>query len=98
MFKGERMIRNFKHRGLERLFERGDRSKIRPDLAAKVERVLARLNAAAEPKDMDAPGFGLHAMTGDRKGYWSVVVSRNWRVIFRFAGGDACDVDFVDYH
>jgi len=91
------MIRNFKHRGLQRLFERGDRSKIRPDLVAKVERVLARLDASTEPQDMDVPGFGLHAMTGDRKGFWSVVVSRNWRVIFRFEGVDAHDVDFVDY-
>ena len=92
------MSRNFKHRGLQRLFERADRSRIRPDLVAKVERVLARLDASAEPKDMDVPGFGLHAMTGDRKGYWSVVVSRNWRVTFRFEEGQAWDVDFVDYH
>jgi proteic killer suppression protein len=47
---------------------------------------------------MDVPGFGFHAMTGDRKGYWSVVVSRNWRVTFRFEEGQAWDVDFVDYH
>lgn len=92
------MIRNFRHRGLQRLFERGDRGRIRPDLVGKVERVLARLDASAEPKDMDVPGFGLHAMTGDRKGFWSVVVSRNWRVIFRFEGRDARDVDFIDYH
>jgi proteic killer suppression protein len=92
------MIRHFRHRGLQRLFEKGDRSRIRPDLAAKVERILARLDASGEAKDMDVPGFGLHAMTGDRKGYWSVVVSRNWRVIFRFEKGQACDVDFVDYH
>ena len=92
------MIRNFSHRGLQRLFERGDRSRIRPDLVAKVERILARLDACGEPKDMDVPGFGLHAMTGDRKGYWSVVVNRNWRVIFRFENGDASDVDYIDYH
>lgn len=92
------MITNFRHRGLQRLFERGDRSKIRPDLVGKVERVLARLDASAEPKDMDMPGFGLHAMTGDRRGFWSVVVSRNWRVIFRFEDGNASDVDFIDYH
>jgi toxin HigB-1 len=92
------MIRNFHHRGLQRLFERGDRSKIRPDLVAKVERVLARLDASSEARDMNVPGFGLHAMSGDRKGYWSVVVSRNWRIIFRFESGDASDVDFVDYH
>jgi len=58
------MIRNFKHRGLQRLFERGDRSKIRPDVVGKVERVLARLDASGKAKDMDVPGFGLHAMTG----------------------------------
>jgi proteic killer suppression protein len=92
------MIRNFRHRGLQRLFEKGDRSRIRPDLVGKVERILARLEASGEAKDMDVPGFGLHAMTGDRKGIWSVVVSRNWRVIFRFEKGQASDVDFVDYH
>jgi proteic killer suppression protein len=92
------MIRNFRHRGLQRLFEKGDRSRIRPDLVAKVERVLARLDASADAKDMEVPGFGLHAMTGDRKGTWSVVVSRNWRVTFRFEKGHACDVDFEDYH
>jgi toxin HigB-1 len=92
------MIRNFAHRGLRRLFEQGDRSRIRPDLVAKVERVLARLDASAAPGDMDVPGFGLHPMTGDRKGFWAVVISRNWRVIFRFEGGDAYDVDFLDYH
>ncbi len=37
-------------------------------------------------------------MTGDLKGFWAVVVSRNWRVIFRFDGDAACDVDFLDYH
>ncbi len=81
------MIRNFRHR-----------SKIRPDFVGKVERVLARLNASATPHDMDAPGFGLHALAGDRKGFWAVVISRNWRVIFRFESGHACDVDLIDYH
>ena len=92
------MIKNFRHRGLQVLFERGDRSRIRPDVVTKVERVLARLNAASEPKDMEAPGFGLHALTGDRKGFWSVVISRNGRLIFRFEDGNACDIDFLDYH
>ena len=92
------MIRNIRHRGLKRLFERGDRSKIRPDLVEKVERILARLDASTQPDDMNVPGFGLHAMTGDLKGFWAVVVSRNWRVIFRFDDSTACDVDFLDYH
>jgi toxin HigB-1 len=88
------MIRHFRHRGLQRLFERGDRSRIHPDLVDKVERVLARLDAATEPEHMAAPGFGLHAMTGDMNGFWSVVISRNWRVIFRFEDGDACESIF----
>lgn len=92
------MIRSFRHRGLRRLFEDGDRSRIRPDLVEKVERILARLDAASAATDMDAPGFGLHRLSGDLKGLWSVTVSRNWRVIFRFDNGDAYDVDFVDYH
>jgi len=69
------VIRNFRHRGLQRLFERGDRSKIRADFVDKMERVLARLDASAEPADMEAPGFGLHSMTVTAKvsGQWSLV-------------------------
>jgi proteic killer suppression protein len=66
------MIRNFSHRGLQRLFERCDRSKIRPDFVDKVERILAGLNASSGPQDMEAPGFGLHPMKGDLKGFWAV--------------------------
>ena len=92
------MIRRFRHRGLKRLFEDADRSRIRPDLVDKVERILARLDAAASATEMDVPGFGLHRLSGELKGFWAVTVSRNWRVIFRIEGGDAYDVDFVDYH
>jgi toxin HigB-1 len=64
----------------------------------KVERILLRLDSVTAAEDMDAPGFGLHALTGDLKGYWAVTVSRNWRIIFRFHGGHAHDVDLVDHH
>jgi toxin HigB-1 len=47
---------------------------------------------------MNIPGFGLHALRGDRKGQWAVSVSGNWRVTFRFEDGDIVDVDYVDYH
>jgi toxin HigB-1 len=93
-----RMIKSFRHRGLQRLFERGDRSKVRADFVDEAERVLARLDAASGAADMAAPGFGLHALTGDRKDLWPIVISRNWRLIFRFDRGDAFDVDFVDYY
>ncbi len=92
------MILGFRHRGLERLFERGERRRVSPTLVAKVERVLARLDEAGEPRDMDLPGFGLHPLKGDREGYWAVRVSGNWRIVFRFDGRNAWDVDLVDYH
>lgn len=47
---------------------------------------------------MSLPGFGLHPLKGDRAGRWAVKVSANWRVVFRFDGGDVRDVDLVDYH
>ena len=91
------MIHNFRHRGLERLYE-GDRRRIPPEYAAKVERILARLDVAAHPQHMDLPGYRLHRLSGDLSDRWSVTVSRNWRLIFRFEAGDAYDVDLVDYH
>ena len=92
------MILGFRHKGLERLFEKGDPSRVPPALTAKVERVLARLDEAAGPGDMSIPGFGLHPLRGDLAGYWAVRVSGNWRIIFRFEGRDVRDVELVDYH
>ena len=64
----------------------------------KLRDVLARLDAAASASDMDLPGFRLHALKGNLKGYWAVTVRANWRVVFRFEDGDAVDVDYLDYH
>jgi proteic killer suppression protein len=60
--------------------------------------ILARLQASTSPGDMALPGLRLHPLKGDLKGYWSVSVSGNWRVIFRFEGEDAYEVDYLDYH
>lgn len=92
------MIVGFRHKGLRLLYEDGDRRRIPAAYADKIERVLARLDQATEPRDLNLPGFGLHPLTGDLAGYWSVVVSRNWRIVFRFDGVDATDVDLIDYH
>jgi proteic killer suppression protein len=92
------MIGNIRHRGLRLLYERGDRSGIRQDVVQRVERLLSFLDQAEEPQDMNVPGCGLHSLTGDLRGYWSVKVSRNYRIIFRFGGQDVVDVDLVDYH
>lgn len=92
------MIVGFRHKGLRLLYEKGDRRRVAAAYADKVERVLARLDAATEPGNMDLPGFRLHPLKGDLAGYWSVSVSGNWRIIFRFDGANVCDVDMVDYH
>ncbi|HLK09542.1 MAG TPA: type II toxin-antitoxin system RelE/ParE family toxin [Candidatus Angelobacter sp.] len=57
-----------------------------------------RVYASSAPSDMDLPGFRLHALKGKLKGFWAVTVRANWRVIFRFVGNDALDIDYVDYH
>jgi toxin HigB-1 len=92
------MIQSFRSRALKRFFERGDESRIRADHRTTVRDILARLNAAAGPEDMDLPGFRLHALKGEYTGFWAVTVRANWRVIFRFEGKDAADVDYLDYH
>ena len=80
------------------MFEKGDRRRISPGLIAKVERILGRLDVAAQLNDMNLPSFGLHPLKGDRAGHWAVKVAANWRVVFRFDGRDVRDVDLIDYH
>ena len=92
------MFRSFKHRGLKRLYERGDRSGVRPDLADTVERVLTILDAAGTAQALDLPRYHLHALKGNLEGFWSITVRANWRIIFRFEGMDAFDVELIDYH
>jgi toxin HigB-1 len=92
------VIRSFRHKGLKRLFEDGETKGIRGDQIEKAENILAVLNRARKPEDMNLPGFRLHRLKGDLKDFWSVTVRANWRVIFRFEEGDAYDVDLIDYH
>ena len=92
------MIHSFQHKGLERFFRSGSKSGIQPQHAAKLRLMLTALDHAVAPKDMNAPGWRLHRLGGDLAGFWSVSVSGNWRLIFRFKGVDAVDVNYVDYH
>ena len=92
------MILSFHHRGLRRLYQRGDSRQIPPQSLEKIERILARLDAATEPRHMDLPGFRLHPLRGPLRGFWAVRVSGNWRIIFRFEGNNVYSVDLVDYH
>lgn len=92
------MIQSFRHRGLQRLYERGDASRVHADRVQRLRLILTLLDGAAKPSDMNFPGAGFHALRGNRQGFYSVRVSGNWRVIFRFGDGDAFDVDYLDYH
>ena len=92
------MIRTIKHRGLRELYESGNGRYVDPRHVRRLQRILARLDDSRSPLDMDVPGNRFHPLTGDLRGYYSVRVSGNWRVTFRFEAGDAYDVDYVDYH
>jgi proteic killer suppression protein len=92
------MIRTFRHRGLKHLFQDGDASKVRADQVGRIADVLAHLDTALRPADVDLPGYRLHPLKGDRKGYWSISISGNWRIVFGFEDGDVFEVDLVDYH
>ena len=92
------MIRSFRHRGLKRFYERDDRGLVRSDLHDRVEVMLAQLDVAGSPEAMRLPQYRLHALKGKLKGYWSVTVRANWRIIFRFENGDVHDVELIDYH
>lgn len=64
----------------------------------KIENILAVLDAATAPENMGLPGFRLHPLKGELRGFWAVTVRANWRIIWRFDGADAVDVDLIDYH
>jgi len=71
---------------------------VNPQHSDKIARMLARLDVATRPQELNVPDFRLHPLKGDLAGYWSITVSANWRIIFLFEKGDATDVDLVDYH
>ncbi len=92
------MIKQFKHSGLEKYFLRGTKSGIQAKHAERIRLILGRLHASIKPQDMNLPGLELHELRGRRKGTWSVKVSGNWRIAFKFDGPDAIDVNYEDYH
>lgn len=92
------MIKSFRHKGLERFFLNGSKAGIDAAHAAKLRLVLGRLNASTTPLDMNLPGLFLHELKGDRQGTWSVRVSGNWRITFKFDGPDVVLVNYEDYH
>jgi proteic killer suppression protein len=92
-------IRSFRHKGLKRLYEKEQGKDVPASLAKKLADVLLVIDEAQRLQEIGLfPGWRLHQLKGDLKGFWSVSVSGNWRVIFRFEDGDAFDVDLIDYH
>ncbi len=92
------MIKSFRHRGLNALYEGGRAAKVAPARVAKLARILTALDRSDRPEGMDLPGLRLHRLKGSLKGHYAVSVSGNWRVTFRFEDGHAVDVDYLDYH
>ena len=92
------MIKSFRHRGLKRLYDRGDPRHVPAGMLAKIRVILADLDAAQQPDDLRIPGYRLHPLRGARKGSWSLRVTGNWRVIFQMEDGDVHQVDLIDYH
>lgn len=91
-------IRNFRHKGLKRLFENDEAKLIRPNMLETVRAILFLLDNAESLQGLDLPGYRLHRLKGDWHDYYAMTVSGNWRIIFRFENGDARDVDLIDYH
>ena len=81
------MIRTIRNRGLKRLVERDDRSGLNAEQLPRIVRVMALLDTAARPRDLDLPGYRLHPLRGELKGFWSVRITGNYRLIFRMEDG-----------
>lgn len=92
------MIVSFKHKGLRLFYEKGDASKLQAQHVGKIRLILTRLDAAKTVEALNVPGYGLHELKGDRKGYWSIKVDKNYRITFWLETENVQDVDYVDYH
>ena len=94
-------IRNAVHRGLRRFIQRNDPSGLPPAVVEKVRNILTFLQEMEEAQELrDVPSWNVHQLTGDRKGTWSLTVTRNWRITFKIdpTEGEIFDLDYEDYH
>ena len=92
------MIKSFRHKGLRGFYESGSTRGIRANHANRLSRMLQFMDRAVMPGDLDLPGWRLHPLKGELIDYWSLSVSGNWRIIFRFIGSDIELVDYLDYY
>ncbi|MEI8075819.1 MAG: type II toxin-antitoxin system RelE/ParE family toxin [Bacteroidota bacterium] len=92
------MIVSIQHKGLRLLWTKNDASKLPSKQVPKIRNVLMLLNSAEKVEDMNFAGSGLHTLKGELKGFWSVTVTGNYRMIFKFEDGEVHLVDYLDYH
>ncbi len=92
------MIGSFRDRRLKRYYARGDTRLLPADMLARIRSILARLDIAESTDDLRLNSYHLHPLKGELKGYWSITVKANWRIIFRFQAGKVLDVELIDYH
>ena len=94
-------IRNFVHKGLQRLYVEDSTKGVPSDTVDKLRKMFAYLDDMEDPEEMRAlSSWRVHTLTGDRKGTWSLSVTRNRRLTFHIdtTEGDICDVNLEDYH
>ncbi len=94
-------IRNFVHKGLRRLYEENNSRALPAASVDKLRKMFVFMDAMEDADELRSiPTWKPHLMTGDRKGTWSLYVTRNWRITFRIdaAEKEICDVNFEDYH
>ena len=96
--KEDEVIITFQHAGLKKAYKRNQYSKVPSDQVKRIRVALSDLDSARRITDMDLPKYRLHSLRGEMEGYWSIKISANWRMVFRFEGGDAYEVDLIDYH
>ncbi|WP_259067241.1 type II toxin-antitoxin system RelE/ParE family toxin [Mucilaginibacter sp. X4EP1] len=92
------MIVTIRHKSLRLYYEEGNGAKLPHDQLSKIGRILTSLDAVSSENDIMALGSGIHKLAGNMKDLWSIKVSANYRITFRFEDGDVLDVDYVDYH
>ena len=92
------MIKSFKHKGLENFYHSGSKAGIQAVHEKKLRLLLTALNVAESQADLNPPSWRLHQLKGELDGYWSLTVSGNWRIIFKFEDKDVTLVDYLDYH
>jgi len=94
-------IRNVVHRGLRRFIERDDASGLPPPVVEKIRNILTFLQDIDSLQEIrDVPTWKVHQLSGDRKGIWSIHVTRNWRITFRIdpVEPEIFDLNYEDYH